>query len=139
MSMLRKLPKFLFFCQIIFAFPGNGKAHFPSRRETSDFGGDFSAGSLSGAESPGPSAGTMGKQAASAMDIGTGGSGPGDYTSSYKTPNYTQYTQQDFKGRFSIFVSKLFLIALLHSSKCIDRVRLEKTISQKLQASNFHF
>ena len=63
---------------------------------------------MSGAESPGPSAGTMGKQAASAMDIGTGGSGPGDYTSSYKTPNYTQYTQQDFKGKFSIFVSKLF-------------------------------
>ncbi len=36
----------------------------------------------------------MGSQAASAMGIGTGGMGPGDYTSSYKTPNYTQYTQQ---------------------------------------------
>jgi hypothetical protein len=42
----------------------------------------------------GPTAGTMGSQAASAMGIGTGGMGPGDYTSSYKTPNYTQYTQQ---------------------------------------------
>ena len=101
-------PKILFFCQIIFAIPGNGKEHFASRRETSDFGGDFTAGSLSGSDSPGPSAGTMGNKAASAMGIGTGGSGPGDYSSSYKTPNYTQYTQQDFKGKFVNKVSKHF-------------------------------
>ncbi len=73
------------------------------RREATDFGGDFSAASLSGAEAPGPSAGTMGNKAASAMGIGTGGMGPGDYSSSYKTPNYTQYTQQDFKGTKYLF------------------------------------
>jgi hypothetical protein len=100
MSTLRKASKLFisisFFCQLI-RF-GNGSPAVVSRQTTSDFGGDFSAGSLSGAEAPGPSAGTMGNKAASAMGIGTGGMGPGDYTSSYKTPNYTQYTQQDFKG-----------------------------------------
>ncbi len=35
------------------------------------------------------------------MAIGTGASGTGDYASNYKTPNYTQYTQQDFKGDIS--------------------------------------
>ena len=64
----------------------------------SDFGGDFSANGLSGASAPGATSGTMGSQAASAMSIGTGSSGAGDYASNYKTPNYTQYTQQDFKG-----------------------------------------
>ena len=64
----------------------------------SDFGGDFSAKGLSGASAPGATSGTMGSQAASAMSIGTGSSGAGDYVSNYKTPNYTQYTQQDFKG-----------------------------------------
>ena len=67
-------------------------------RAAADFGGDFSAEGLSGNTAPGPTASTMGSQSASAMAIGTGGSGPGDYTSSFKTPNYTQYTQQDFKG-----------------------------------------
>ena len=67
-------------------------------REAADFGGDFSAEGLSGNTAPGPTASVMGSQSASAMAIGTGGSGPGDYTSSFKTPNYTQYTQQDFKG-----------------------------------------
>ena len=66
----------------------------------SDFGGDFSANGLSGASAPGATAGTMGNKAASAMAIGTGSSGAGDYASSFKTPNYTQYTQQDFKGKF---------------------------------------
>ena len=65
----------------------------------SDFGGDFSANGLSGASAPGATSGTMGSQAASAMSIGTGSSGAGDYASNYKTPNYTQYTQQDFKGK----------------------------------------
>ena len=84
---------------LITALSGPGKcAASTASRRASDFGGDFTSGSLSGAETPGPSAGTMGNQAASAMGIGTGGMGPGDYTSSYKTPNYTQYTQQDFKG-----------------------------------------
>ena len=67
-------------------------------RATADFGGDFSAEGLSGNTAPGPTASVMGSQPASAMAIGTGGSGPGDYTSSFKTPNYTQYAQQDFKG-----------------------------------------
>ena len=98
MSALRQFNKllaaFLFFYNVALN-PGNGTI---IRKEAADFGGDFTAGSLSGAEAPGPSAGTMGKAPASAMGIGTGGMGPGDYTSSYKTPNYTQYTQQDFKG-----------------------------------------
>ena len=67
----------------------------------SDFGGDFSANGLSGASAPGATSGTMGTKAASAMAIGTGSSGAGDYASNYKTPNYTQYTQQDFKGKLS--------------------------------------
>jgi hypothetical protein len=102
MSTRRKFSKLwiLFFC-LAFGNQGNGTA---LRRAAADFGGDFSAASLSGAEAPGPSAGTMGNKAASAMGIGTGGMGPGDYSSSYKTPNYTQYTQQDFKG--SIFNTK---------------------------------
>lgn len=79
-----------------------------------DFGGDFSAVSMAGADTPGPSSGTMGNKAASAMAIGTGGSGPGDYTSSYKTPNYTQYTQQDFKGLTFLCVTK----KMKGSSKC---------------------
>ena len=45
-----------------------------------DFGGDFSAGGLSGSTAPGPSAGVMGNKAASAMAIGTGASGPGKDT-----------------------------------------------------------
>ena len=68
-------------------------------RRSSEFGGDFTAAGLSGNTAPGPTSNTMGSQAASAMAIGTGGSGPGDYTSNFKTPNYTQYTQQDFKGK----------------------------------------
>ena len=67
----------------------------------SDFGGDFSANGLSGG-SPGATPNTMGTKAASAMAIGTGSSGAGDYASNYKTPNITQYTQQDFKGRLQI-------------------------------------
>lgn len=70
----------------------------PEKRNA-DFGGDFSAGSMSGAAQPGPTAGSMGNKAASAMAIGTGGQGTGDYASNYKTPNYTQYTNQDFKGK----------------------------------------
>ena len=56
-------------------------------RAAADFGGDFSAEGLSGNTAPGPTASVMGSQPASAMAIGTGGSGPGDYTSSFKTPN----------------------------------------------------
>jgi hypothetical protein len=66
-----------------------------------EYGGDFSAQGLSSGSSggsPGADPGTMGKKPASAMAIGTGSSGAGDYSSQYKTPNYTQYTQQDFKG-----------------------------------------
>ena len=33
--------------------------------------------------------------------LNSGSSGTGDYASNYKTPNYTQYTQQDFKGNKS--------------------------------------
>ncbi|XP_040568009.1 uncharacterized protein [Lepeophtheirus salmonis] len=62
-----------------------------------DFGGEFSGTSVSGSDAPGPTANTMGNKAASAMAIGTGTAGAGDYTSNYKTPNYTQYTSQDFK------------------------------------------
>ena len=69
-----------------------------AKRASSEFGGDFTAGALSGSQAPGPTSKTMGSQAANAMAIGTGSSGPGDYTSSYQTPNYTQYTSQDFKG-----------------------------------------
>ncbi|XP_059099492.1 uncharacterized protein LOC131893474 isoform X2 [Tigriopus californicus] len=61
------------------------------------FGGDFSAASMSGADTPGPTSGSMGGKAASAMAIGTGDSGPGNYASNFKTPNYTQYTNQNFK------------------------------------------
>ena len=91
---MSKLFLIILFSLRLLPSPGNCAAS----RRASDFGGDFSAGSLSGSEAPGPTAGTMGNQAAAAMGIGTGGMGPGDYTSSYKTPNYTQYTQQDFKG-----------------------------------------
>lgn len=72
----------------------------------SDFGGDFSAAGLSGGSAPGASAGTMGNKAASAMAIGTGSAGTGDYASNFKTPNFTQYTQQDFKG--SSLISCIF-------------------------------
>ena len=65
----------------------------------SDFGGDFSANGLSGSSAPGATSNTMGNTAASAMAIGTGSSGTGDYASNFKTPNFTQYTQQDFKGK----------------------------------------
>ncbi len=67
---------------------------------SSEYGGDFSANGLSGA-APGATANTMGSSAASAMAIGTGSSGTGDYASNFKTPNFTQYTQQDFKGDFT--------------------------------------
>ncbi len=68
-------------------------------KATNDFGGDFSAGGLSGSTAPGPNQDAMGSKAASAMAIGTGGAGPGNYGGSdFKTPNYTQYTNQDFKG-----------------------------------------
>ena len=40
----------------------------------------------------------MGGQSAQAMNIGTGGSQQDKYSSSYSTPNYTQYTNSDFKG-----------------------------------------
>ena len=64
-----------------------------------DYGaGDFAANGLSGTSNPGANTGTMGTQPTSAMAIGTGASGTGDYASNYKTPNVTQYTQQDFKG-----------------------------------------
>ena len=69
---------------------------------SSDYGGDFSASGISGAGTPGANSGTMGNQATSAMAIGTGASGTGDYASNYKTPNFTQYTQQDFKGSFFV-------------------------------------
>ncbi len=74
-----------------------------------DFGGDFGAGSLSGAPAPGPDSSSMGGKAASAMAIGTGASGPGNYAggdgggSGFKTPNYTQYTNQDFKREEETF------------------------------------
>ena len=32
------------------------------------------------------------------MSIGTGGTEQDKYSSSYKTPNYTQYTDNNFKG-----------------------------------------
>ena len=65
---------------------------------SNDFGGDFSATSLSGGASPGPTVDTMGQKPASAMAIGTGKGGTGNYAENYKTPNYTQYANQDFKG-----------------------------------------
>ena len=119
MSTLREFSKLLilFFCLVIMVNPGNGTT---LRREAADFGGDFSAASLSGAEAPGPSAGTMGNKAASAMDIGTGGMGPGDYSSSYKTPNYTQYTQQDFKGTncYQFFFTKGLSFTHMFTALC---------------------
>ena len=36
--------------------------------------------------------------AGQAMSIGTGGSQQDKYSSSYKTPNYTQYTETNYKG-----------------------------------------
>ena len=53
-------------------------------------------------ESPPPGANpeTMGGTSAQAMSIGTGGSQQDTYSSSYKTPNYTQYTNSDYKGEF---------------------------------------
>lgn len=46
---------------------------------------------------PGANPETMGGQSAQAMNIGTGGSQQDKYSSSYSTPNYTQYTKSDYK------------------------------------------
>ena len=75
----------------------NGKLAAASSR-AADFGGDFTASSMSGSDTPGPTSASMGSKAASAMAIGTGTAGTGNYAENYKTPNYTQYTNQDFKG-----------------------------------------
>ncbi len=88
-----------------------------------DFGGDFSSSGAPGS-APGPSAGTMGDKAAGAMAIGTGASGPGNYggtAESYKTPNYTQYTNQDFKG-----LQLLIQLFATPSKFCIYARNLEK-------------
>ena len=63
--------------------------------------------------------------------LNSGSSGTGDYASNYKTPNYTQYTQQDFKGNksklsiksvnpiiflFQLFFHSFFKILTWHKS-----------------------
>lgn len=93
---------------------------------TKDFGGDFTAASVSGSDAPGPNAGSMGGKAASAMAIGTGGSGTGNYAENFKTPNYTQYTNQDFKGTTTRMHTKI-------TRALIDRhPRTHKILSQTL-------
>ena len=53
---------------------------------------------------PGANPETMGGQSAQAMNIGTGGSQQDKYSSSYSTPNYTQYTNSDYKGEYYVLV-----------------------------------
>ena len=47
---------------------------------------------------PGANPQTMGGESAKAMSIGTGGSQQDKYSSSYSTPNYTQYTNNNYRG-----------------------------------------
>ena len=47
---------------------------------------------------PGANPQTMGGESAKAMSIGTGGSQQDKYSSSYSSPNYTQYTNNNYRG-----------------------------------------
>ncbi len=74
-----KLSNFFYKCLLYFGL-ASAAAAAAAAKTGNDFGGDFSAGGLSGSTAPGPSAGAMGNKAASAMAIGTGASGPGKDT-----------------------------------------------------------
>ncbi|XP_023322658.1 mediator of RNA polymerase II transcription subunit 2-like [Eurytemora carolleeae] len=80
--------------------PGIGVVLKPDLSGAESLDGDGLDGSLIKREteaSPGANKETMGAQSVDAMSIGTGGSTQDKYSSSYKTPNYTQYTDTNFK------------------------------------------
>ena len=79
--------------------------------------------------------------------MNSGSSGTGDYASNYKTPNYTQYTQQDFKGNKSklsiksvnpiIFLFQLFSIAFHNPYSTKKGLKFMMAVRNKLQKLSF--